>query len=45
MHSKIPAGKNNEAFSKPDKDHMASSPLTQRNLLLDTTINKLTMDL
>lgn len=45
MHSKTPAGKNNEAFSKPDKDHMASSPSSQQNLLLDTIINKLMIDL
>lgn len=45
MHSKAPAVKNNEAFSKPDKDHMASSPLTQQNLLLDAIINKLMTDI
>lgn len=45
MHSKIPAGENNEAFSKPNKDHTASSPSTEQNLLLDTIINKLMTDL
>lgn len=44
MHSKTPAGRNNEAFSKADKDHTAASPSAQQNLLLDVIINKLMTD-
>lgn len=44
MHSKTPAGRNNEAFSKPDKDHTAAFPSMQQNLLLDIIINKLMTD-